>query len=114
MGVTALILLLVLVPGVMAAGLTQTIDSTQISEATIIGTPQVGNVLTVEVGPSGATVKYQWYSAASADGSGNRPISGATSHTYTLGSNDEGNWLSVRVTAPVFTPALFLLIRSAR
>ena len=50
LGVTALILLLVLVPGVMAAGLTQTIDSTQISEATIIGTPQVGNTLTAEVG----------------------------------------------------------------
>jgi len=75
LGVTALILLLVLVPGVMAAGLTQTIDSTQISEATIIGTPQVGNTLTAEVGPSGATVKYQWYTAASADGTGVTTIS---------------------------------------
>jgi len=98
LGVTALILLLVLVPGVMAAGLTQTIDSTQISEATIIGTPQVGNTLTAEVGPSGATVKYQWYTAASADGTGVTTISGATSLKYTPSSGDIGRWLSVSVT----------------
>jgi hypothetical protein len=64
----------------------------------IDGTPQVDQRLTAGVlTPSGATVTYQWQRADSAGGT-YTSISGATSRTYRLGSNDEGHYVRVVAT----------------
>ena len=73
-------------------------DSPATGEPTIIGTAQVGEVLTAGTtgiadadGLSGATFAYQWL-ADDVD------ISGATDATYTLVAGDEGQTIKVRVT----------------
>ena len=72
-------------------------DSPATGEPTIIGTAQVGEVLTAGTtgiadadGLSGATFAYQWL-ADDVD------ISGATDATYTLVADDEGRTIKVRV-----------------
>jgi surface antigen len=61
---------------------------------TIEGTPEVGSTLTAAAGtwtPSGVTLKYQWLR----DGA---IISGATSRTYRITTDDVGHELTVSVT----------------
>ena len=61
---------------------------------TIVGTAQVGKVLTAKPGtwtPGGATFDYQWLRWG-------QDIAGATSRTYTPAATDQGMSLSVRVT----------------
>jgi len=66
--------------------------------AAIVGTPQVGQVLTAgALTPSGATASYQWQSSATSGGT-YTSISGATSSTYAPVSGDVGNYLKVVAT----------------
>jgi len=68
------------------------------SIAAIIGTPQVGQVLTAgALTSSGATVSYQWQSSVTSGGTYTN-ISGATASTYTPVSSDVGNYLEVVAT----------------
>jgi len=64
-----------------------------IGAVSIIGTPQVGQTLTADTGALGGsgTISYQW-------NSGNTPISGANSGTYTIQPADEGATITVTVT----------------
>lgn len=60
----------------------------------IVGTVQVGQVLTAAAGswaPSGATLRYQWLRAG-------QPIPGATGRSYTLVAQDQVTAIAVRVT----------------
>ena len=73
-------------------------DSPATGEPTIIGTPQVGQTLSVDTsgiadddGLSSATYRYQWLSD-------DADIAGATASTYTLVDDDEGKTIKVRVT----------------
>lgn len=61
----------------------------------ILGTTNVGSVLTAgSVMPSGATVSYQWQRASSLGGV-YTDISGATLNTYTLTADDLGKYIKV-------------------
>ncbi len=65
-------------------------------DVAIVGTPTVGNLLTIDEGlwgPWDAPFDYQWYS----DGN---PISGADSSTYTVAEGDIGTVLTVTLTSP--------------
>ena len=66
---------------------------------TISGTPQVGETLTADTsgiadedGLDNASFSYQWLSTRDTE------IDGATSSTYTIGADDEGKTIKVRVT----------------
>lgn len=66
--------------------------------AAISGTTVVGSVLTAgALTPSGATVTYQWKSAATSDGAYSN-ISGATAGTYTLVSGDLDKYIKIVAT----------------
>ena len=65
---------------------------------TITGTPQVGETLTAETsgvedddGLDSVSYRYQWLA-------GGTPIPGATSSSYTLTANEQGQPITVRVT----------------
>ena len=69
---------------------------------TIRGTAEVGETLTADTsgisdedGPTNPTFSYQWVRS---DGSTDTDIQDATSSTYTLTSDDQGNILKVRVS----------------
>ncbi|MEI6850907.1 MAG: prepilin-type N-terminal cleavage/methylation domain-containing protein [Candidatus Saccharibacteria bacterium] len=80
-------------PSALAIG-TTSLDSI----ASIIGITRVNTNLTAGVvSPSGATVSYQWQSAATAGGA-YTDISGATSPAYKLTSNETGKYIKVVVT----------------
>jgi flagellar biosynthesis regulator FlaF len=64
---------------------------------TVAGEAIVGATLTATPSPSAATVRYQWQRAESEDGTYEN-ISGATSRTYTLTTDDVGKWIRVQVT----------------
>ncbi|MGI6344649.1 MAG: hypothetical protein ACOX18_06240 [Bacillota bacterium] len=64
---------------------------------TVAGEAIVGATLTATPSPSAATVRYQWQRADSEDGTYEN-ISGATSPTYTLTTDDGGKWIRVQVT----------------
>ena len=71
-------------------------------EATISGTPQVGEVLTAETsaimdaeGVTNATFSYQWVSY---DGTDDTDISGATESTYWPSAGDVGKTIKVKVS----------------
>ncbi len=62
------------------------------------GTPQVGSTLTAgQLTPSGATANYQWMSGSSPGGPYSN-ITGATSSSYTLNTNDYGKFIRVVAT----------------
>ncbi len=66
---------------------------------TVTGTTQRTYALTASRGSwdgSGNTYTYQWQRS---DGSAWAPIAGATNAAYTLGPDDEGDWIRVLVTA---------------
>lgn len=66
--------------------------------ADITGNTQVSKILTAgSVAPEGATVSYQWQSSATSGGT-YTDISGATSSTYTLTSNEFKKYIKVVVT----------------
>jgi peptidoglycan hydrolase-like protein with peptidoglycan-binding domain len=66
--------------------------------AAITGTVQVDEELTAgALTPSAATVTYQWKRAATSGGTYS-DISGETSSTYTLESDDEGKYIKVAAT----------------
>ena len=60
------------------------------SNTTVGAAPSVGDKLTAVPSPAQATVTYQWYRDGAA-------ISGATSASYTVATEDEGHKLSVAV-----------------
>lgn len=64
---------------------------------TISGTPQVGQTLTSNVIPAGATVTQQWKVADAADGE-YTDIAGATGKTHKLAADKEGKFIKVEVT----------------
>ncbi|OFY66813.1 MAG: hypothetical protein A2V64_07100 [Bacteroidetes bacterium RBG_13_43_22] len=70
----------------------------------ISGTLKVNNILDgiysyfdAESDPEGATT-FQWFRANDGSGSGSASISGATSQTYTLTTNDRNKYIRFRVT----------------
>lgn len=64
----------------------------------IIGTPQVGQILTAgALAPVGATVTYQWQIATTIAGA-YTDILGATNNTYTLVASDLGKYIQVSAT----------------
>ncbi|MDD2231200.1 MAG: prepilin-type N-terminal cleavage/methylation domain-containing protein, partial [Candidatus Cloacimonetes bacterium] len=66
--------------------------------ANITGTTQVGQTLTAGARtPAAATVSYQWQSATTSNGTYTN-ISGATSSTYTLTSNEVSKYIKVVAT----------------
>ncbi|MHB9132351.1 MAG: tandem-95 repeat protein [Armatimonadota bacterium] len=75
----------------------------------ITGTPHVGQTLTANPGtwnddkdsrgPETISYSYQWVRATAADGSGAEDLAGATNATYTVVAADNGQYLSVKVTA---------------
>jgi hypothetical protein len=74
---------------------------TPITKATITetGATVVGNPLTANVTPTGATVTYQWQESSTANGT-YAAISGATSSTYTpVSPTDVGMYIEVVATA---------------
>ena len=70
---------------------------TPVESVTISGTAQVGQTLTANVTPAGATVTYQWKQADSAAGSYS-DISGATGKTRKLSASEQGKYIKVEVT----------------
>lgn len=68
-----------------------------VKSVTISGTPQVGQTLTANVTPSGATVTYEWQKADS-DAGPYTAIGGATAKTYVLTESENGKFIKVKVT----------------
>lgn len=68
-----------------------------VKSVTISGTPQVGQTLTADVTPAGATVTYEWQQAA-ADSGPFEAIGGATGKTYVLTESENGKYIKVKVT----------------
>lgn len=68
-----------------------------VKATTISGTAQVGQTLTADVTPSGATVTYEWQQADTQDGSYSA-IAGATSKTYVLTESELNKYIKVKVT----------------
>lgn len=75
-----------------AVKVTDTVKSVSIG-----GTAQVGQTLTANVTPSGATVTYEWQQSDAADGQYSA-ISGATTKTYALTEGESGKFIKVKVT----------------
>ena len=72
-----------------------------LQSVSVSGTPQVGDTLTANVRPSGATATYQWYEGTSKGSWDNGTwslIAGATGSTYTLVRGDEGYYFNVVAT----------------
>jgi len=61
------------------------------------GVAKVGETLTAEITPSGATVNYQWLRSDSEGGTYTNII-GATTKTYKLDPGDFGKWIKVKAT----------------
>jgi hypothetical protein len=80
----------------------QACPPTNLTLPAVGGTPAVGQTLTVSDGmwtsDPGQTYGYQWLRCASSTGSCSQ-ITGATGHTYTIGSADRNFWLTARVAA---------------
>lgn len=68
-----------------------------VKSVAIEGTAQVGQTLTANVTPAGATVSYEWQQSDSADGS-YIAIGGATAKTYVLTEAESGKFIKVKVT----------------
>src|SRR3989339_841157 len=86
--------------GVITAVFPETVpNSTPITAIAVIsGTIQVGSVLTAgALTPAEATASYQWYSSSTSGGIYS-VISGATSSTYTLVSDNAGKYIKVTAT----------------
>ena len=69
--------------------------TTPLESASISGTAQVGATLTASVEPAGATVSYQWQSAAEQEGS-YADIADATNNTYLLTEAETGKYIKVK------------------
>ena len=76
----------------------------EVSNVSVSGTLGVGQTVSAsytyidaENDPEGAT-SFQWYRAISSTGAGSTAISGATTQSYTITSNDEGYYMGVKVT----------------
>ena len=69
-----------------------------LDSVSLTGTSKVGEKLTASVEPADATVEYKWYRADSADATSWTEITGATSSTYTLTSDDEDMYIKVVAT----------------
>lgn len=70
---------------------------TPINSVTISGTNKVGETLEVTTDPAEATVDVQWQKSTTKEGPFT-DISGATSKSYKLTQDDEGNFIKVVVT----------------
>lgn len=68
-----------------------------VKSVTISGTAQVGQTLTANVTPAGATVSYEWQKADT-DGGQYAAIGGATAKTYALTDGESGKFIKVKVT----------------
>ncbi|MBQ2791003.1 MAG: DUF642 domain-containing protein, partial [Thermoguttaceae bacterium] len=68
-----------------------------LTAVTISGTPKVGETLTANVSPSGATATFQWYCGANPNAI-TTVISGATSKTFAITSAYVGKYLKVVAT----------------
>ncbi|MCL2419141.1 MAG: metallophosphoesterase family protein, partial [Conexibacteraceae bacterium] len=76
---------------------TRRTQSIQAGEPAIVGSPVVGNQVSVDPGqwsPKSAQLSFQWLRAS-------EPIAGATSQDYTLTSADLGEQLQVQVTGTI-------------
>lgn len=69
----------------------------QLESVSISGTAQVGATLTASVEPAGATVSYQWLSAAEQDGD-YTDITGAVNGSYELTEAESGKYIKVKST----------------
>ena len=68
-----------------------------VKTVTISGTAQVGQTLTANVTPSGATVSYEWQKADTAGGA-YTAIGGATAKTYVLQEAELNKFIKCKVT----------------
>jgi hypothetical protein len=71
---------------------------TALTGVTVTGTVQVGNMLTANVAPAGATVTYQWTKSATAGGIYSSIPGSSTGSTYTLVTSDAAMYIEVIVT----------------
>ena len=88
--------------GTMLSAATTAVSPISVTDiAAITGTVKVGSVLTAgAVTPSAATVKYQWTSCTTVDGTYTE-ISGATAKTYTVGASEITKFIKVVATGTV-------------
>ena len=71
--------------------------TTPITTVTIQGTAQVGQTLTADVDPEGATATYEWQRSDASDGS-YTAIDAAVNKTYQVQEADSGQYIKVKAT----------------
>ncbi len=86
-------------------GESQSSNTAPVAAVTITGTTTVGELLTADTSTSSdadgdtLTFTYQWYRADDSSGTNEIMISGATASTYTLTTNDQDKYITVKVIA---------------